>query len=103
MFRIRRFRQSVDLVGLAGIGVALGLLPLPQEYYMLVRILLCGLCIYCLASMPRVRDWEKWALTGLAILHNPVAPIELGGRLIWAAVGAGTVLWLWWLGRRARW
>jgi hypothetical protein len=94
------FRRSPSLITIAAVAVAIGLLPLPYEYYMLLRLLLCGLCIYYLSSVPGVRDVERWALTGLAILHNPVAPIELGSKLLWFVVNWGTVTWLWYLGRR---
>jgi uncharacterized protein DUF6804 len=98
MFKSQR---SPDFVTIAGAAVAIGLLPLPPEYYMLLRLLLCGLCIYYLAGVGGISDREKWVLTGLAILHNPVAPVQFGTKPVWILLSAGTVLWLWLLGRRA--
>jgi hypothetical protein len=98
MFRSGR---SPNLVAIAGAGVAIGLLPLPSEYYMLLRLLLCGLSVYYLAGVRGISDREKWVLTALAILYNPVVPVEFGTKPVWILMSAGTVLWLWFLGRRA--
>ena len=96
-----RIRRSFDVLAIAAIAVAIGVLPLPAEYYMLLRLFLCGLCLYFLAAVPRVRDGEKWVLTALVILYNPVFPIELGSRTLWSIVSIGTVIWLWSLTRRS--
>ena len=96
-----RIRRSFDVLTIATLAVAIGLLPLPYGYYMLLRLFLCGLCLYFLAVVPRVRDGEKWFLTGLVILYNPVFPIELGSKPLWSIVNIATVLWLWFLRRRA--
>ena len=97
-----RFLRSLDVLSIAAIAVAIGLLPLPSEYYALLRLFLCGLCVYFLAAVPRVRDGEKWVLTGLVILYNPVFPVALDSRLIWSIVSIATLVWLWSLSRRAR-
>ena len=94
-------RRSFDVLTAAAAAAGIGLLPLPAGYYMLLRLFLAGLCLYFLAAVPRVRDGEKWFLTGLIILHNPVFPIELGSKPLWSIVNLGTVIWLWWLRRRA--
>ena len=95
-----RNRPLPDVISIAAVAVAVGLLPLPAGYYILLRFFLCGLCLYFLAAMPRVRDTEKWVLTGLVILFNPIVPIEFGSRLLWNILSAGTVVWLWLLRRR---
>jgi hypothetical protein len=97
-------RRLPDVITIAAVAVAIGLLPLPlpYEYYMLLRLFLCGVSIFYLSSLPGVRDVEKWVLTGLAILHNPVFPIELGSKLLWSIINVATVVWLWILRARAR-
>ena len=95
-------RRLPDVITIAAVAVAIGLLPLPYESYMLLRLLLCGVSIFYLSSLPGVRDTEKWVLTGLAILHNPVFPIELGSKLLWSLINVATVVWLWFLRERAR-
>ncbi len=94
-------RGSPSVPAVAAIAVAVGFLPLPYGYYMLLRLFLCGLCVYYLSSVPSVRDGEKWVLTRLAILYNPIVPIELGSKLLWTMINAGTVIWLWVLSRRS--
>lgn len=94
-------RPAPGILTIAGVAVALGFLPLPAGYYLLVRLLLCGLSIYFLSSVARVRDAEKWVLTGLAILYNPVVPVEVGSRLLWSIISVATLIWFWRLARRA--
>lgn len=98
--KMLRSRRPPDVLTIAAVAVAVGLLPLPDGYYVLLQFFLCGLCLYFLAAVPRVRDSEKWVLTGLVILHNPIVPIGLGSKLLWSLVNVGTVVWLWFLRRR---
>jgi hypothetical protein len=88
------------VITIAWLGVALGLLPMPGEYYVLVRIFFCGLCIYFLTKPVGVRDAEKWVLAGLAVLYNPLVPIELG-RMAWTVASIATVVYFQLLNRRA--
>src|SRR5687767_726744 len=78
-FRIRRWPGVVTIAALA---VAIGLLPLPYGYYLLLRLFLCGVCLYFLTRPHGVRDVEKWVLAGLVVLYNPIAPIELGQQTV---------------------
>ena len=96
-----RNRSRPGVVTIAAIAVAVGLLPLPYGYYMLLRVFLCVLCVYFVSSVRGVRDGEKWVLVGLAILFNPIAPVELGSRPMWSIIYVGTVVWFWKLYRRA--
>lgn len=74
---------------------------MPYGYYMLVRIFFCGVSLYLLTRPAGVRDAEKWVLAGLAVLYNPLAPIELGSKMLWAIVNIGTVVYFQILSRRA--
>jgi hypothetical protein len=94
-------RPRPGVVTIAAIAVGVGLLPLPYGYYMLLRVFLCVLCVYFLSSVRGVRDGEKWVLAGLAVLHNPIAPVELGSRPLWSIINIATVGWFWILDRRA--
>jgi len=98
MFRNRPLPRVVTI---AATAVAIGLLPLPYGYYMLLRLFLCMLCVYFLSSVRGVRDREKWVLVGLAVLYNPIAPVELGGKPLWSIIDIATVGWFWMLDRRA--
>jgi len=88
------------VITIAWLAVAVGLLPLPGEYYMLVRVFFCGLSIYFLTRPAGVRDAEKWVLAGLAVLYNPLVPIEIG-RALWAVASVATVIYFQILNRRA--
>lgn len=94
-----RDRPWPSVITIAAIAVAIGLLPMPYGYYMLLRLFLCGVCLYFL-TRPSVRDAEKWVLAGLVVLYNPLVPIELGSKPLWSIVNIGTVVWFWMLSRR---
>jgi hypothetical protein len=95
-------RPLPRVVTIAAIAVAIGLLPLPYGYYMLLRLFLCVLSIYFLSSVHGVRDGEKWVLVGLAVLYNPIVPVELGSKPLWSLINIGTVGWFWMLDGRGR-
>jgi len=105
VFALRRMmrwnRRSPGLITIAAIAVGIGLLPLPNGYYMLLRLFLCGVSLYFLTRPRGVRDAEKWVLTGLVVLYNPIVPIEFGSKLLWNIVNIATVIWFWRLNRRA--
>ena len=72
---------------------------LPYDYYVLLRLFLCGLSLYFL-TRPGVRESEKWVLAGLALLYNPIVPIGLGSKVVWSIINIATVAWFWTLNRR---
>jgi hypothetical protein len=82
-------RRAPGVVTIAAVAVAIGLLPLPYGYYMLLRLFLCVLCNYFLASVRGVRDGEKWVLVGLAVLYSPIVPVELGSKPLWSIITSG--------------
>ena len=94
-------RPALDVVAIAAVAVAIGLLPLPGDYYVLLRIFLCGLSLYFLTRPRGVREAEKWVLGGLALLYNPIVPIGLGSKTVWSVINIVTVVWLWRLKQRS--
>ena len=54
------------LITIAAVAVALGVLPLPYGYYVLLRLFLCGVSVYFLTRPVGVRDVEKWVQIGRA-------------------------------------
>jgi hypothetical protein len=99
---IRENRRPPSVVTIAAVAVAIGLLPLPYGYYMLLRLFLCGVSLYFLTRPSGVHDTEKWVLVGLVVLYNPLAPIELGSKLLWSLINIATVVWFWKLNRRSQ-
>ena len=96
---LRRNREPPGLITIAAVAVAIGLLPLPYEYYVLLRLFLCVVSVY-FVTRPSVRDAEKWVLVGLILLYNPIAPVGLGSKLVWSVINIATVAWFWRLSRR---
>ena len=47
-----------------------------------------------------VSDVERWLLAALAVLFNPIAPLDLGRGAVWAIVHLGAVGYFWTLNRR---
>lgn len=82
--------KAVWLIPIVALGVAL--LEMPYGYYMLLRLLVCGVCIYlAVDDAHRGRtDWA-WMLGGVAVLYNPVFRIPLS-REIWSVVNVATIL-----------
>ena len=85
---------------IAWIAVAIGLLPMPYGYYMLLRLFFCGMSLFYLTRPIGVRESEKWVLVGLVVLYNPLVPVELGNKVLWAIVNLGTVMYFTVLNRR---
>lgn len=98
--RILRWnRDRPGVITIAAVAVAIGLLPMPYEYYVLLRLFLCIVSAYFL-TRPGVRDAEKWVLVGLIVLYNPIAPVGLSSKLLWSVITIATVVWFWRLSRR---
>ena len=97
---MRWTRRSPGLITIAALAVAIGLLPLPADYYVLLRLFLCGVSLYFLTRPRGVREVEKWVLGGLVVLHNPIVPLGLGSKLLWSVINIATVVWFWMLKRR---
>jgi hypothetical protein len=95
-------RRPPGVITIAAIAVAIGLLPLPYGYYVLLRLFLCGVSLYFLTRPRGVRDAEKWVLVGLVVLYNPIVPVELGSKSLWSIVNIAAVVWFWRLNQRAR-
>jgi uncharacterized protein DUF6804 len=94
-------RRPPGIVTIAWVAVAIGLLPMPYGYYMLLRLFFCGVSLFFLTRETGVREVEKWILVGLAVLYNPLVPVELGNKALWTIVNVATVVYFRVLSRRA--
>ena len=90
------------VIAISWIAVAIGLLPMPSGYYLLVRLFFCGVSLFYLTRPRGVSDTEKWVLAGLAVLYNPLVPVEIGSKALWTIVTVATVVYFQILSRRAR-
>lgn len=66
---------------------------LPYAYFMLTRLIVCGICVY--SAVKFKLEWAKWIFGGLAVLYNPVIPIHLGERDAWIIVNILTAVFMW--------
>lgn len=72
-------------------ALAVALLELPYGYYTLLRLLVCGVCIYLATQEVQVgRTGWAWVLGGVAVLYNPIFRIHLN-REIWSIVNVATI------------
>lgn len=62
-------------------------------YYMLLRLLASGVCLY--SAVKFKTEWARWIFGGLAVLYNPVLPVHLGDKEIWSFVNYATIIYIW--------
>jgi hypothetical protein len=75
-------------------ALAVALLQLPYGYYVLLRLVVCGVCIYLAVQEENAgRKAWVWVLGAVAILYNPIFRIHLT-RDIWSVVNIATILLL---------
>ena len=71
------------------IAVTLGRAKIPYGFFVFLRIVTCGALVGLLFE--KLPIWAKFPLLLLAILYNPLVPIHLGSREVWAWINAGTI------------
>ncbi len=81
------------LLGVGTVGVLIGLGAMPYGYYLLLRLVLCGIALYLLFGAGlRLIDWQRWTLGAVAVLYNPLLPIRLGDKGLWTIVNVATLV-----------
>ena len=84
-----RVSSNLLVVGIAALAIAL--LPLPYGYYMLLRVVMCGLFSYLAYVSWQSGEQEfTWVLGITAAIYNPFIPLHLG-REIWVLVNIATI------------
>ena len=88
------------LLLVAAIAVALNDSKIPYGFFVFLRIMTCGALVGLM--LEKLPIWAKFVLLLLAILYNPVVPIHLGDREVWAWFNTGTIpalvvpwAWIW--------
>ncbi|ODS57823.1 MAG: hypothetical protein ABS36_05125 [Acidobacteria bacterium SCN 69-37] len=93
--------MTASLVALGMVLVGLG--DMPYGYYMLLRLVLCGICLFhLLGGHPPASDWQRWVTGGFAVLYNPIVPIQLGDKDLWIVINFLTVGWLFFIERQSK-
>lgn len=73
-------------------ALAAALLKWPYGYYVVLRVLVCGACIYLAVQEKNAgRVGWSWVLGGVAVLYNPIFRIHLN-REFWDVVNVATIL-----------
>ena len=81
--------SNLLVVGIAALAIAL--LPLPYGYYMLLRVVMCGLFSYLAYLSWRSGGQEStWLFGFFAAIYNPFVPLHLG-REVWVLVNIATI------------
>src|SRR5258705_11647766 len=76
--------------------VVIGFGDLPYGYYMLLRLFLCGFGLFLLAGSDlALPAWQRWTLGGFAVLYNPILPVRIGDKTIWAILNVAPVVGFW--------
>lgn len=86
---------SVGMAGAAAVLLAVAIATtvagtrIPYGFFVFMRIVTCGALVGLL--LEKLPIWAKFPLLLLAILYNPLVPIHLGSREVWAWINAGTI------------
>ena len=74
--------------------VGIALFDMPYGYYMLLRLVVCGVSlwlIYHLWGADRDDQGQLWLLGGVALLYNPLVPIYLYSKGLWVILNLLTL------------
>lgn len=73
--------------------LSVALLQLPYWYYLFVRLIVCGACIFLTrAEVEAHRTRWAWTLGAVAFLYNPLIKVHLD-RELWWIINLATI-WL---------
>jgi hypothetical protein len=97
MHRLERY--SITFLALATASTAaviVGLFPMPYDYYMLSRVVIC---LTAALGFARAVEREKhawlWVFGAVAVLYNPVLPVRLGVKAVWVVLNLATLVLFW--------
>ena len=82
--------------------IALGLFPMPYGYYTLLRLILCGVCVWGIILVHERQVGIAAGLGVAALLYNPVMPIHLGAKTPWVAINLATLVLLYFVVRQLK-
>jgi len=88
------------------LAAILGLSKLPYGFYVLLRSAFCLAAAVGFANAyPARSNWWLWAYGAVALFYNPILPVRLGSRGLWAFLNLATLAIFWagvWFPGRAR-
>jgi hypothetical protein len=86
------------------VAAAIGLLPLPYSYYVLLRLVFfASLAVLGFTIYDKARKITPLLviICLLAVLYNPLILIKLGNKLVWIGVNAATLCFIFWAVQRS--
>ena len=84
------------LVVISSLAAVLALAPMPWGYYALLRIMLClTACVGFAAARKAEETTWMWVYGVIAVVYNPLLPVALGSKPLWAALNLATLIVLW--------
>jgi hypothetical protein len=80
----------------AAIVLLIGVLPNAYPFYILLRVVVCGVCAYTAYGYAQTAN-EKltWLFGAIAVLFNPLLPVYLT-RELWFPIDIATAILLFW-------
>ena len=78
------------------LAAALGLSKLPYGFYVLLRSTFClAAAIGFAHAYPAKSTWWLWAYGAIAFFYNPIFPVRLGSKGLWAFLNLATLALFW--------
>ncbi len=83
---------AVGVIVASAVILAGAAVPMPYEYYSLVRVIVCGVSVFLGLSLRSVgmQGWSSAVLV-VAALYNPLLPVHLS-RALWLPINLTTVI-----------
>lgn len=76
------------------IMLGLAVLPImPYGYYMLLRVVICGVCLWQVITTYNKTATLPVGLCLVALLYNPIMSVHLT-RAVWTLLNIGTIVYL---------
>lgn len=84
------------LVIVSTLAVLLALFDMPWAYYRLLRVVLCLTAVvgFVAARRSGLETW-MWFHGVMAVLYNPILPVELGAKALWTVLNLVTIAGDW--------
>jgi hypothetical protein len=86
------------------VAAAIGLLPFPYSYYVLLRLVFfVSLAVLGFTIYDKSREITPTLviICLLAVLYNPLILVSLGSKLAWIGVNAATLCFIFWAVQRS--
>lgn len=78
---------------ICSIMLGLAILPImPYGYYMLLRVVICGVCLWQIISVYNQKATLPVGLCLIALLYNPIFSVHLT-RGVWTILNIGTLIY----------